>query len=234
VPGKEEQIMSRRVFIATLTLFLITGSVAAQGVRPPDISGTWSPVRAATAGGKRNVDFPAPDKIPFQQATKARYESSKPMSDLEAGCVPRGAVRYTTTAMLPLDIVQTPQKTLFLFNQHSAFRRIYTDGRKHPENQTPSYFGHSIGRWEGSTLVVDTVGEKESTWLSVTDKGLPHSDALHVTERIRLIEDGKYLESEITVEDPKAYTAPMKVVRYWERTANVVDPEFVCEDALPQ
>jgi hypothetical protein len=69
--------------------------------------------------------------------------------------------------------------------------------------------------------------------LAMTDHGVPHSDALHVTERIRLIEDGKYLEFDVTVEDPKAYTAPIKFTRYWERTQNVVDPEFVCEDALP-
>ena len=225
--------MKIKLTVAIVAMLLAGHALSAQTARPPDLNGSWTPVRAATAGGRRNTDFPSVDKIPFQASARAKYDASRPLGDIDAGCVPRGAVRYTTTAMLPFDIVQTPQKTVFLFNQHSAFRRIHTDGRKHPDGLQPTYFGHSIGRWEGSTFVVDTVGEKESTWLSVGEKGLPHSDALHVTERIRLIEDGKYLEFEITIDDPKSFSAPMKVTRYWERTLNVVDPEFVCEDALP-
>jgi len=226
--------MKLSIAMTMIVSLLIAASLFAQGAKPPDLNGSWTPLRGATPGGKRNIDFPAADKIPFQPAAKAKYDASKPVSDLESGCVPRGAVRYTATAMLPLDILQTPQKTVFLFNQHSAFRRIYTDGRKHPDNLQPTYFGHSVGRWEGSTLVVDTVGEKDSTWLSAGEHALPHSDALHVTERIRLIEDGKYLEFDVTIEDPKSYTAPLKITRYWERTQNVVDPEYVCEDALAQ
>src|SRR5690349_8626834 len=114
--------MKAKMTLALLASLVMAVSLFGQGARPPDLSGSWSPLRGATPGGKRNIDFPSADKIPFQSATKARYDASKPVSDLEAGCVPRGAVRYTTTAMLPLDIVQTPQKTLLLFNQHSAFR----------------------------------------------------------------------------------------------------------------
>ena len=226
--------MTSKITLAILASCLVMSALMSQGARTPDFSGTWNPLRGATPGGRKNVDFPAADKVPFQAATRAKYDASKPLSDIESGCVPRGAVRYTTTAMLPFDIVQTPQRAVFLFNQHSAFRRIYTDGRRHPDNLQPTYFGHSIGRWEGTTLVVDTIGEKDTTWLNSGDHMLPHSDAMHVTERFRLVEDGKYLEDEITIEDARAYTAPMKITRYWERSQNIVDPEFVCEDALPQ
>ena len=226
--------MKLRIALALLASFLIASLLAGQGARPADLTGSWTPLRGATPGGRRNVDFPAAERVPFRPEAKAKYDASGPVSDVEGGCVPRGAVRYTMTSMLPLDILQTPQKTIFLFNQHAALRRIYTDGRRHPDNLQATYFGHSIGRWDGTTLVVDTVGENDTTWLNSGEKRLPHSDALHVTERIRLVEDGRYLEIETTIEDPKAYTTSMKVTRYWERTQNVVDPEFVCEDALPQ
>ena len=222
----------RLLLLSSMIGLIIATALSAQSGRPADLNGSWTPLRGATPGGRRNVDFPPANQLPLQPTTKAKYDASRPSSDLEAGCAPRGAVRQTLTSMLPMDILQTPQKTIFLFNQHSALRRIYTDGRQRPGTVQPTYFGHSLGRWDGTTLVVDTIGEKDTTSLHIAEKALPHSDALHVTERIRLVEDGRYLEIEMTIEDPKAFTAPIKVTRYWERTLNVVDPEFVCEDAL--
>ena len=104
-------------------LFIATALFAQSGQTPLDLNGSWSPVRGATPGGRRNVDFPPANQLPLQPATRAKYDASRPLTDLETGCTPRGAVRQTLTSMLPMDILQTPQKTIFLFNQHSAFRR---------------------------------------------------------------------------------------------------------------
>ena len=86
-----------------------------------------------------------------------------------------------------------------------SFRIIYMDGRAHPKDLKPSYYGHSVGRWEGETLVVDAVGFNEKFWMS--RDGLPHTDRLHLTERFTRT-DFNTLKYEVTVDDPGAYTAP--------------------------
>ena len=104
-------------------------------------------------------------------------------------------------------------------------RFIYLDRTQHKPG--PYWVGDSIAKWEGDTLVVDTTGFNEYTWLNGT--GAPHSEALHLTERYRLVEGGKYLELKVTAEDPKVLTAPYTYTRYYERTTNEIQ-EYVCWD----
>jgi hypothetical protein len=108
-----------------------------------------------------------------------------------------------------------------------SVRRIYMDGRGHPSDFDPAPMGHSIGKWEGDTLVVDTVGLTDSTLLN--GMGLPHSEQMHLTERIRRILDGNILEVEFTFNDPKAYTEAWKAKSYWKNDPSVTILEYNCD-----
>jgi hypothetical protein len=106
---------------------------------------------------------------------------------------------------LPMQIVQTRGEVIMLFEWDSLRHQIFTDGRSHDTALGPLWMGDSIGHWEGDTLVTDTVNFNDKTWLD--RMGHPHSDQLHVVERIQRI-DHDHLVDDITMEDPKAYTKP--------------------------
>ena len=107
------------------------------------------------------------------------------------------------TKQKPIEIVQTPQRIFMFFEYEHTYREIWMDGRALPKDPDPSYFGHSVGRWEGDTLVVETVGFNDETVLN----GMPHSDAAHLIERYRR-PDLDTLEVTFTGDDSKAYTKP--------------------------
>jgi hypothetical protein len=103
----------------------------------------------------------------------------------------------------PIEIVQTPQRIFMFFEYGHTYREIWMDGRPLPKDPDPSYFGYSVGRWEGDALVVETVGFNDQTLLD----GMPHSDAAHLVERYTR-PDLDTLELTFTADDPKAYTKP--------------------------
>jgi hypothetical protein len=103
----------------------------------------------------------------------------------------------------PIEIVQTPQRIFMFFEYAHTFREIWMDGRALPEDPDPSYFGNSVGRWEGDTLVVETVGFNDQTVIN----GMPHSDAVHLVERYTRT-NLDTLELNLTATDSKAYTKP--------------------------
>jgi hypothetical protein len=122
-------------------------------------------------------------------------------------CLPPGIIKMHT---LPLfrKIVELPGMVVILNESNTSFRQIFTDGRPLPDIDQPSIDGYSVGKWEGDTLVVQTIGFSDGIWLDTN--GSPMTDAAKVTERFRRTNYGK-LEIEITVDDPKAYTAPWTV-----------------------
>ena len=143
-----------------VAVFLMVPPLEAQiprtGDGRPDFSGTWTRLRGTTPEGRQNVGFTGAaaagaeqrgleDFIPFQPWAREKFLATMPWDDPQAqGCIPRGAVRYTTTTIFLTDFVQTPEMLYMLFNQHANWRRIYLDGRDHPEDVT-LYFGHSVG-----------------------------------------------------------------------------------------
>lgn len=139
-------------------------------------------------------------------------------------CTPPGFPRIFLHPY-PMQIMQSPGEILMLFEWDSIRHPIYTDGRAHDTALGPLWMGDSIGHWEGNTLVADTVNFNTKTWLDRI--GHPHSDALHVIERIRRI-NHDHLIDDITIDDPKAYTKPWTVL---EKPRLLVDTElleFVC------
>jgi hypothetical protein len=113
------------------------------------------------------------------------------------------------------------------FEFNHFVRQIYTDGRDHDKNLAPLWMGDSIGKWDGDTLVVDTTNFNDKTWLD--RGGHPHSEALHLTERIRRV-DHDTLEVEFTIDDPKAYTKPWTGKQYFQLRPKWNIMELICED----
>ena len=119
-----------------------------------------------------------------------------------SACMPLSPAALTLSPFVAIELRQFPDVVLLFYGDDHAVRRVYLDGRGHPASFKPTWMGHSIGKYEGDTLVVDTIGIKGNRWLDM--EGHPHSDALHLVERIRRV-DQKNLEVEVTIDDPKAY-----------------------------
>ena len=122
-------------------------------------------------------------------------------------CLP-GGLPFSMLLPFPTKIFQTPGEIVMLIEGDGTSRQVYTDGRKFPGDLEPLWMGSSAGRWDGDTLVVDTRGFNDKTWLDAL--GHPHSEDLHVTERYRRRDFG-HIDEQITIDDPKTYTKPFSV-----------------------
>jgi hypothetical protein len=148
-----------------------------------------------------------------------------------ANCLPPGMPAMMSMAY-GMEVMQSDHKITFFSEHQDALRRVYLDGRTPSARvlNDPTYAGYSTGRWEGDTLVVDTVA---LTTKSFIDGSSPHSDKMTVHERIRFVEAG-VLENRITVNDPEALTEPWQVVRRYRKAAPPDDElrEFACAEGL--
>jgi hypothetical protein len=150
------------------------------------------------------------DQVPLQPWARALVDfrhSSALASEPYTRCKPSGGPRQFMSPY-GLEVEEFQElKRVYVFNISDAnsYRTIYMDGRAHPKDWKPDYFGHSVGHWEGDTLVVDTVGFNEDFWMN--RDGLPHTSQLHLVERISR-PDFDTLTYEVTIDDPGAYTAP--------------------------
>lgn len=207
----------------------------------PDFSGVWRTINAPAAPreGTSLRWLPAPGELPPLNAQymerykkiQASRESGSEATEPVARCLPPG-MPYHTLAQYGLEIVQSKDKIALFSEWMDAYRRIYLDGRTPPKDLDPSYFGYSTGHWEGDTLVVETVSLRDDT---VLDRyGSPHSDAMRVTERIRLV-DPNTLEDIVTTYDAKAFTKPWEVVRRYRRATKGNNDELhenTCTEGL--
>ncbi len=127
----------------------------------------------------------------------------------------------------PFKIMHTPGITLVLYEEFVEFRQIFTDGRALPRNPSTAWFGYSIGRWERDSLVIESRGFNDKTWLD--DDGHPHSDALHTTERFRRPDYG-HMTMEITIDDAKTYVKPWTATLHYHLLPDTELMEFICEN----
>jgi hypothetical protein len=180
----------------------------------PGQKGFWN-VMQGNVFGRNGSALPTNltlEEVPFQDWARALYQyrqSRNGLDDPHARCYPAGGMRFFTVPN-GLNIIDQPElNRLFLISgENRDWRRIAMDpGRKHPPEDEiiPSYFGDSIGHWEGETLVVDTVGFNERFW--VIRGGLPHTKYLHLTERFTRVNYNS-LKYEVTIDDKGAYTRP--------------------------
>ena len=172
------------------------------------------------------------DQVPLQPWARAivkmrhdRYLADEPYTR----CKPAGGPRQFMSPY-GLEIVEMPElKLMFIFNISNAmsYRRIYMDGRSHPKNIAPTYLGHSVGRWEGDTLVIDSVGFSENAWMN--RDGLPHTSQLRLVERLTRT-NFETLNYEVTIDDPAAYTAPWTsgYTLGWSKGLQLF--EYVCQE----
>ena len=207
---------------------------------PPGETGMWSGngrlIRNPNSyepnnAGNRNARIAIED-VPFRPWALALvdYNHANFLKDEpHTACKPSGGPRQFITPY-GFEIVDMPELgRVYVFDiggPHS-YRIIYMDGRGHPEDLTPSYYGHSIGNWEGDTLVIDTVGFNERFWTN--RDGFPHTDQLHLTERITRV-DFNTLDYTVTFDDPGAYTEPWTsgFVNTWQSDSEIW--EYICQD----
>jgi hypothetical protein len=126
----------------------------------------------------------------------------------------------------PMEFLLTPGQVTILIEAYNQIRHIYTDGRKLPEDPDPTFHGTSVGRWDGDTLVVDTVGFSPSTQIA---NGVPHGDKMRILERFRLA-DPDTMTIETTVTDPDALTIPYTTSRTLRRHRDWTLAEYICEE----
>jgi len=224
-------------------MFLATVGLAAEPDLAPGMPNIWG-VWLGTGGSDvdpryRSTPWPAPEFTEWGAAQSKLLMTPATPDE----CSPYGPVVYMGGGgFFPLEIARTTRGVVLLSEPASNPRRIYTDGRKHPEDLDPTWGGHSIGRWEGDTLIVDTVGSNGrgrplngylsgavSSKVDTTPRLLV-SDQLHLVERIRLVGGGEYLEDEITITDPKTYKRPFTVKHYWQRRPDLEPLEYFCSD----
>jgi hypothetical protein len=133
------------------------------------------------------------------------------------------------TPRVKIELVPGPGIVMMLFEDlsHGYLRPIHLT-RPHRTGVEPTRQGDAIGHWEAGTFVIDTVGFNDRAWLN--DAGLQHSGALHLVERIRPLQNGRYLEYKITAEDPKALAAPYSYTRYFEKLSTEIEEDLCLFD----
>ena len=178
----------------------------------PDFSGYWKGQRGMVPGGNIAKDLPGL-KLPLTPAGEAAWKHNVTATvDPEALCILGGIPRHNASG-LPFEIVHGAKKLAFLY-WYSYYRLVPIDAaRKHSEDPDPSFFGEELGHWEGNTLVIDSIGFKD-TQVWADENGSPHSDALHVVERWTR-PDADHLHVQTLIEDPKFYTRPFTYSRTW-------------------
>jgi len=191
----------------------------------PDFSGIW-----AAASDKYLPNLGADGvEIPMQPWAAKLYQERQENNgkDRPSGrCLPHSVTDFDAHFM-PKKLIQAPGLLAMLFESYHSYRQIFIDGRPLPEQRDPAWFGYSVGTWEGDTLMVDTIGVNEKTWLD--DGGHPHSDALHIIERFRRPNFG-HMEVRLTIDDPKAYTKSWTVTIPWVFMADTELLDWVCEN----
>ena len=186
--------------------------------RPPepvDFSGIWSRVTSGIA--KVHLDY-----TPAAQAAVDDYHY---LDDMALRCVSPGLVRVSGWPY-PLEILQTDDQLVILYESFHEVRRIHLDGRGFPDHLPPRAMGYSVGHWDGSTLVVET---RQLTAGFVDLNGQPLSENARVVERMSLSEDGQIYRSEMTVYDPENYNRPITRHRVWRSTPETVILEYDCD-----
>ena len=189
-----------------------------------DFSGVWRPgdiflIEDISLGLKKG------ETVPLKPAAEALMKTHESKDDPEANCLPTGVPRH---APYPWKFVENGGTLYILFegNIHS-FRQVFMDGRPHPKGLNPTWYGHSIGHWEGDTLVIDTVGFNDKFWFDFV--GHPHTEQLHTIERYTR-KDLMTLVEEVTIDDPGAYSKPFTITATHRFLPGDDLMEYICQE----
>jgi hypothetical protein len=191
----------------------------------PDFSGVWQPEVNAY---RFNVIQDPKDRGIFRPAAEAIF--LKNVADFHrqdpfTNCLPGGPSEILNSMYR---IIQSPNVVALLFETGTGrYRQIYTDGRKLPTDPNPTWGGYSVGHWEGDTLVAESAGFNDRTWLDRT--GHPHSESLRVTERFQRVDFG-HMRFQITYDDPDTLTKPLSIALAVNYAADTDMLENVCNE----
>ena len=144
-----------------------------------------------------------------------------------SACWPAGVPGFHLYGFQPLYFVQTPSEVVMIYSNDQQVRRVYLNV-PHSVNPKPSWYGESVGHYDGDMLVVDTVGLNDKTFID--NFRTPHTDKLHVVERFRLVDGGKAMQVDITFEDPDAFNAPWSVTQRYDRIQGPMAEEICAEN----
>jgi len=248
--------VSARIRIALLCVAALLAGCGAAPKPEPDaaakprtagerrFTGVWVPIGSfedpAGPPPYQNTRWPANPPFTAWGAAEARRLTDP--ASLKV-CSPNGPVFFMSeVGIFPLQLLEAPDQLVVLRESSGMPRRIYMDGRGHPEDLEPSWMGHSIGRWEGDTLVVDTIGLNgqaramngvgANARVSEDDAKprMPSSEQLHLVERMNLVANGELLEDELTIADPKTYTEPVILKHYFQRRPDIDMLEYYCNE----
>src|SRR5690242_490020 len=218
--------------LATLLPFAV-----AQSPKTPDLTGVWGTFK----GGKGpNAKFAAPPAgqlvlkpeyaKPYEARRAKEAESNQRGEQLATAgsqCIPYGVPTMMSVAIYPVEIIQTSKQVTIISEAFSEVRRVYLDRPQAKlEDVAPGYYGRSVGRWEGDTLVVDTIGIKPAV---NGYRGMPHSDQMRVTEHFHLVAPD-ILHDQITIDDPVVLEKPMVYTLAYTRMPGYEMVEFVCDN----
>ena len=203
----------------------LSGEIPRLADGKPDLSGPWQPNAI-----RENVNIVAAGvKVPFTDAGKKIYDSRIGVlgkDDPEARCLPPGVPRLTTTPY-PFRFLQVPGLIVIIYEGGSqTFRQIFTDGRGFSKFAEDLWNGESIGRWAGDTLVVQTRGFNDRTWIDAA--GVPHTTDMLVTEHIRLL-DANNMEIVSTMHDPAMFTADWSFTTHPKKMNGEI-MEYICNE----
>jgi hypothetical protein len=192
----------------------------------PDLSGVW----VAT-------DDPYPEEpqvLPWAAALLKERNENHGKDAPHNHCLPAPPPVPGSSAPFIEKFVQTGSLVVILFEDVPNFRQVFLDGRAHPLNWDPTWMGHSVGKWEGEVLVVDTAGFNDRSWVGGLGGGrLPHTEMLHMTERYRRVDFG-HMEVAVTFEDPATFVKPFRMNVKLDLAPQEEVMEYVCENNKPE
>lgn len=217
--------LSKLALVAIAAAFVSSTYGAAQPNPKSSLAGIWFPDPSRSERMSKDPPYSKEGKA-IVDKFRATHHPTK--DDPGAFCIPAGMPSIALGgADYPVEILETPNQITILMELHQQVRRIFLNA-KHPEDVFPQRNGHSIGRWDGSVLVVDTIGIREVPFGSV-----PHSDEARVTERWQRIDDGKALVNEITLNDPKMYSKPIVLRQFYKAAGPETRMmEYDCTESL--
>lgn len=178
----------------------------------PDLAGVWMPLATLSEAWDHSA-------LPLTSGARealASFDAER--QDSTYFCMPYGTPRNTlSTAPYPLEIIQTEAQLTVVFDRLGDVRRIFLDGRPHPDDPIPNWMGHSIGHWDAGALVVETIAMTSESILDA--RGLPHSDTARLDERWQLVQkdDEQVLENRLSFTDPANFDSPLTAVRYFRK-----------------
>src|SRR5271156_3624019 len=202
----------------------LPGGAWASIAQLPDMSGVWE----MTFGGRRGAGGAPeqPSLTPKYAALLKEFQANPPHDSPQANCVPPG-MPGTMGQPYPIEILYTPGMVTVIAEAYMQVRHIYTDGRAHPDDPDLTFNGHSIGHWDGDTLVADSVGFTTDTPLGM-NMGVKHSEKMHIVERFHL-SDPKNLEIATTISDPEALSKPWSRTITYARHSDWTLAEYICQ-----